>query len=63
MSVISKLKVWIGSDTSDLQKGLKKSKKEVSAFGTVQNFISLNSFSLLFSAVLRIAVPTKRCYL
>ena len=34
MSVISKLKVWIGSDTSDLQKGLKKSKKEVSAFGT-----------------------------
>ena len=31
MSVISKLKVWIGSDTSDLQKGLKKSKKEVSA--------------------------------
>ena len=34
MSVISKLKVWIGSDTSDLQKGLKESKKEVSAFGT-----------------------------
>lgn len=28
MSVISKLKVWIGSDTSDLQKGLKKVKRK-----------------------------------
>ena len=28
----------------------------------MRNFISSNSFSLLFSAVLRIAVPTKRCY-
>lgn len=34
MSVISKLKVWIGSDTGDLEKGLKKSKKEVSAFSS-----------------------------
>lgn len=34
MSVISKLKVWIGSDTGDLEKGLKKSRKEVSAFGS-----------------------------
>lgn len=33
MSVISRLKVWIGSDTSALDKGLQKSKKEVSAFG------------------------------
>ncbi len=34
MSVISKLKVWIGSDTGALEKGLKKSKKEVSAFSS-----------------------------
>lgn len=33
MSVISRLKVWIGSDTSALEKGLKKSKKEVGLFG------------------------------
>lgn len=34
MSVISRLKVWIGSDTGDLERGLKKGKKEVSAFGS-----------------------------
>lgn len=34
MSVISRLKVWIGSDTSNLEKGLKRGKKEVSSFSS-----------------------------
>lgn len=35
MSIISKLKVWIGSDTENLQKGLKRSKQEVSGFAKI----------------------------
>lgn len=34
MSIISKLKVWIGSDTSNLERGFKRGKKEASGFGS-----------------------------
>ncbi len=34
MSIISKLKVWIGSDTSDLERGFKRGKKEASGFSS-----------------------------